>query len=91
MTAALLSGALWLNFATSIGAPVSTTHSIIGGVMGGGVAAVGFVLVNWDTIGKIVISWIISPLLGALVAAGFLYFIKKQILYKSDLLDASKK
>ncbi|MDZ7819867.1 MAG: inorganic phosphate transporter [Aliarcobacter sp.] len=91
MTAALLSGALWLNFATSIGAPVSTTHSIIGGVMGGGVAAVGFALVNWDTIGKIVISWIVSPLLGALVAAGFLYFIKKQIIYKEDLLGAAKK
>ncbi|RXJ85044.1 inorganic phosphate transporter [Arcobacter cloacae] len=91
MTAALLAGALWLNFATSIGAPVSTTHSIIGGVMGGGVAAVGFALVNWDTIGKIVMSWIVSPILGALVAAGFLYFIKKQILYKEDLLEAAKK
>jgi PiT family inorganic phosphate transporter len=59
--------------------------------MGGGVAAVGFALVNWDTIGKIVISWIVSPLLGALVAAGFLYFIKKQIIYKEDLLGAAKK
>lgn len=91
MTAALLSGALWLNFATSIGAPVSTTHSIVGGVMGAGIAAAGFSIVAWDTVGKIVASWIISPLLGGIVAAGFLFFIKKQIIYKEDVLSASNK
>ena len=91
MTAALLSGALWLNFATSIGAPVSTTHSIVGGVMGAGIAAAGFSIVAWDTMGKIVASWIISPLLGGIVAAAFLFFIKKQILYKEDVIEASKK
>lgn len=91
MTAALLSGALWLNFATSIGAPVSTTHSIVGGVMGAGIAAAGFSIVAWDTVGKIVASWIISPLLGGIVAAGFLFFIKKQIIYKEDVLAASNK
>ena len=77
MTAALLSAALWLNFATSIGAPVSTTHSIVGGVMGSGIAAAGFAIVSWDTVGKIVASWVVSPLLGGIIAAGFLYFIKK--------------
>lgn len=76
MTAALLSAALWLNFATSIGAPVSTTHSIVGGVMGSGIAAAGFAIVSWDTVGKIVASWVVSPLLGGIIAAGFLYFIK---------------
>ncbi|MDD2886344.1 MAG: inorganic phosphate transporter [Aliarcobacter sp.] len=91
MTAALLSGALWLNFATSIGAPVSTTHSIVGGVMGAGIAAAGFSIVAWDTVGKIVASWIVSPLLGGIVAAGFLFFIKKQIIYKEDVLSASNK
>lgn len=91
MTAALLSAALWLNFATSIGAPVSTTHSIVGGVMGSGIAAAGFSIVAWDTVGKIVASWIISPLLGGIIAAGFLFFIKKQIIYKEDLIGSSKK
>ena len=91
MTAALLSAALWLNFATSVGAPVSTTHSIVGGVMGGGIAAAGFSIVNWDTMTEIVSSWVISPLLGAIVAAGFLFFIKKQIIYKSDKIEASIK
>lgn len=91
MTAALLSAALWLNFATSIGAPVSTTHSIVGGVMGSGIAAAGFSIVAWDTVGKIVISWIVSPLLGGIIAAGFLFFIKKQIIFKEDKIEASKK
>ena len=91
MTAALLSAALWLNFATSIGAPVSTTHSIVGGVMGSGIAAAGFSIVAWDTVGKIVASWVISPLLGGIIAAGFLFFIKKQIIFKEDKIGASKK
>lgn len=91
MTAALLSAALWLNFATSIGAPVSTTHSIVGGVMGAGIAAAGFAIVSWDTVGKIAASWVISPILGALIAAGFMYFIKKQIIFKEDKIQAAKK
>ncbi len=91
MTAALLSAALWLNFATSIGAPVSTTHSIVGGVMGAGIAVAGFGIVNWGTMGKIVASWIISPVLGGLIAAGFLYLIKKKVIYQDDKKEAAKK
>ncbi len=62
MSAALLAAALWLNLATYLKAPVSTTHSIVGGVMGAGIAAGGFAIVSWGTMGKIVASWIISPL-----------------------------
>ncbi len=91
MSAALLSAALWLNLATWLKAPVSTTHSIVGGVLGGGIAAGGFAIVSWGTMGKIVASWVISPLLGGVIAALFLYVIKSQILYKEDKLTASKK
>jgi PiT family inorganic phosphate transporter len=91
MTAALLSAALWLNFATSIGAPVSTTHSIVGGVMGAGIAAAGFGIVNWGTMGAIAASWVISPLLGGIIAASFLFFIKNKIVYKSDMILSAKK
>ncbi|HHB94856.1 MAG TPA: inorganic phosphate transporter [Campylobacterales bacterium] len=91
MAAALLAAALWLNLATWLKAPVSTTHSIVGGVMGAGIAAGGFAIVSWGTMGKIVASWIISPLLGGLIAAGFLYIIKSEILHKDDRLDATKK
>lgn len=91
MTAALLAGGLWLNIATFVGAPVSTTHSIVGGVMGGGIAAAGFSIVSWPTMGKIASSWVISPVLGAIIAAGFLFTIKKTILYKDDRISAMQK
>ena len=90
MTAALLSAALWLNFATSVGAPVSTTHSIVGGVMGAGIAAAGFAIVSWGTMGKIAASWVISPVLGGLIAAGFLYIIKTKIVFKKDMVSSAK-
>ncbi|HIC43433.1 MAG TPA: inorganic phosphate transporter [Sulfurimonas sp.] len=91
MTAALLAGGVWLNVATKVGAPVSTTHSIVGGVMGGGIAAAGFSIVSWGTMGKIAASWVISPVLGAIIAASFLYTIKKTIIYKEDRLSAMRK
>lgn len=91
MTAALLAGGIWLNIATKVGAPVSTTHSIVGGVMGGGIAAAGFGIVAWGTMGKIAASWIISPVLGGIIAATFLYTLKKTILYKEDRISAMNK
>lgn len=91
MMAALLSAALWLNFATMMKAPVSTTHSIVGGVMGAGIAAAGFSIVAWGTMGKIAASWIISPVLGGIIAAGFLFAIKKTIVFQEDRISAAKK
>jgi len=91
MSAALLAAALWLNLATWLKAPVSTTHSIVGGVLGGGIAAGGFAIVSWGTMGKIAASWVISPVLGGVIAAIFLYIIKSQILYQKDMRTAAKK
>jgi len=90
MMAALLAAALWLNFATMMRAPVSTTHSIVGGVMGAGIAAAGFSIVSWGTMGKIAASWVISPVLGGVIAAAFLYAIKKSIVFKEDKIKAAK-
>ena len=90
MMAALLAAALWLNFATIMKAPVSTTHSIVGGVMGAGIAAAGFSIVSWSTMAKIAASWVISPVLGGLIAAAFLYSIKKSIVFKADKVQAAK-
>ncbi len=90
MMAALLAAALWLNFATAMRAPVSTTHSIVGGVMGAGIAAAGFSIVSWSTMAKIAASWIISPVLGGVIAALFLYSIKKSIVFKEDKIQAAK-
>ena len=91
MTAALLSAAIWLNFATYIGAPVSTTHSIVGGVMGAGIAAAGFSIVAWGTMGKIAASWIISPVLGGVIAASFLFLIKSKIVNTDNMIESAKK
>jgi PiT family inorganic phosphate transporter len=90
MMAALLAAAVWLNLATAFKAPVSTTHSIVGGVMGAGIAAAGFGIVSWFTMGKIAASWVISPVLGGLIAALFLYSIKRTILFKEDRVSAAK-
>ncbi|PHQ65615.1 MAG: inorganic phosphate transporter [Sulfurimonas sp.] len=91
MMAALLAAALWLNFATMMKAPVSTTHSIVGGVMGAGIAAAGFSIVAWGTMAKIAASWIISPVLGGVIAAVFLFSIKKTMVYKEDKITAARK
>ena len=91
MMAALLAAALWLNFATMMKAPVSTTHSIVGGVMGAGIAAAGFSIVAWGTMGKIAASWVISPVLGGIIAASFLFAIKKTIVYKDNKVSAAVK
>ena len=91
MMAALLAAALWLNMATFARAPVSTTHSIVGGVMGAGIAAAGFKIVNWGTMGAIVGSWVISPVIGGVVAAAFLFAIKKTIIFQENKIAASLK
>lgn len=91
MMAALLGGAVWLNIATYMGAPISTTHAIVGGVAGAGVAAMGWGVIKWISLFKIASSWVISPFLGGVIAAGFLYFIKRSILQKEDKKAAAKK
>lgn len=90
MMAALLASALWVNLATWIGAPVSTTHAVVGGVMGAGMAGAGFGAVSWEQMGAIAASWVISPLLGAVVAAAFLWFIKSRIIYREDKIAAAR-
>lgn len=91
MMAALISSALWINLATWIGAPVSTTHSVVGGVVGAGIAAAGVASVNWPMMGNIVMSWVISPVLGGVIAAIFLAFVKAFIIYQDDKIAAARR
>ncbi len=91
MMAALLAGALWLNLATAFGAPVSTTHSIVGAVLGAGIAAGGWEVANWSSLSGIVMSWVISPVMGGLIAAGFLYLVKRGITYQQDMSAAASR
>ncbi len=68
MLAALLAAAIWLNVATFFGQPVSTTHAIIGAVIGFAVVSVGPQCVRWDKMGNIAGSWALSPLIGGSLA-----------------------
>ncbi|MEE3156517.1 MAG: inorganic phosphate transporter, partial [Pseudomonadota bacterium] len=84
MMAALVAAAFWLLFASRRGWPVSTTHSIIGGIVGASVVlgvslggtSSALALVQWDEIARIALSWVISPLLGGLVSYGLFRLIK---------------
>ncbi len=88
MMGALFAAAFWLLFASKRGLPVSTTHSIIGGIVGGSIALSWvitngddpFSTVKWGKIGQIAASWIISPLLGGLIAYAIFKVIKVQVL-----------
>jgi PiT family inorganic phosphate transporter len=91
MTAALLSASLWIHLATFLGAPVSTTHAIVGGVVGAGIAASGIDAVEWQVIGAIVASWVISPVMGGIIAAALLGFIKWKIIYREDRIAAARR
>jgi len=91
MMGALMGAAIWLNAATWFGAPVSTTHSIVGGVMGAGIAAGGWGIVNWDSMLKIALSWVVSPVIGGVVAAVFLLVLKRMVFFKADPISAAKR
>jgi len=91
MLASLLAAALWLNIATFFRAPVSTTHSIVGWVMWAWIAALGISVVSWSTVWKIAASWVISPLLWWIIAAIFLLWIKKTILFQKDMVKSAKR
>ena len=80
MLAALLAAAIWLMIATSRGWPVSTTHSIVGAIVGFAIAGIGMDAVKWDKIGQIVASWVVSPVLGGLIALLLMLSIRKLIL-----------
>jgi len=90
MTAALLCAAFWLHFATWVGMPVSTTHSIVGAVAGFGIVAAGWASVNWNKMSQIVASWFISPLVGGMVAFALFKFIATTILRKEKPAEAAK-
>ncbi len=91
MTAALLATAVWLQFASAKGLPVSTTHSIVGAVVGFGVVTGGRDAVKWDALSGIVLSWFISPLLGGILAFATFFIIRKYILDSKDPLLMTKK
>ena len=91
MIGALVASAVWLNLASYLGWPVSTTHSIVGAVVGFGVMAGGLDAVSWSKVGKVVMSWVISPVMGGLCSFILFRFITYQIFSRRNPLLYAKK
>ncbi len=83
MLAALLAAAVWLMIASSRGWPVSTTHSIVGALIGFAVVGIGPDAVNWGKVGKIVASWVISPMIGGTIAF-LLVMSTRKLIFNTD-------
>lgn len=88
--AALLGASFWITIATWKELPISTTHSIVGGMMGFGIAAGGVGIVNWGKLGYIGLSWVISPVLGAFLSYSIFHLILRSILRRDEPARAAK-
>ncbi len=81
---ALLAAALWVSFATWKSLPVSTTHSIVGAMIGFGIMTGGFSVINWGKLGAVVLSWIISPVFSFIIAFVMFKIIVRVIISKNN-------
>ncbi len=91
MLAALLAAAVWLLIASRKGWPVSTTHSIIGAIVGFAVVGIGVDSVHWAEVGKIAASWVVSPMLSGVLAFVIFMSVQKLILSTDDPLKNARK
>ena len=91
MLAALLTAAVWLQIASYFGWPVSTTHSIVGSVLGFGLLIGGFHAIHWEKIFSITMSWVVSPLLSGTIAFILFNILRYKIYYQPDPIKATKK
>ncbi len=91
MLAALLAAGLWLFIASSRGWPVSTTHSIVGAIVGFAAVGIGIDAVLWDKVGDIVLSWVISPLTAGFISYAIFSSVQWLILEREDPLGRAKK
>ncbi|MCH8059906.1 MAG: inorganic phosphate transporter [Proteobacteria bacterium] len=91
MLAALLAAGTWLFIASKNGWPVSTTHSIIGAIVGFAAVGIGIDAVQWGKVGEIVISWIASPLIAGFIAYLIYQSVQRLILRQDDPLEQAKR
>ncbi len=91
MLAALLAAAIWLLLASQRGWPVSTTHSIVGAIVGFAAVGIGIEAVKWAKVGTIVMSWVISPLTAGMIAYTIFKSVQWLILEREDPLDRARR
>lgn len=91
MLAALLAAGTWLLVASRNGWPVSTTHSIVGAIVGFAAVGIGIEAVQWAKVGTIVMSWVISPLTAGIIAFLIYLSVQRLILHQQDPLEKAKR
>lgn len=91
MISALLAGAIWLTVASIRGWPVSTTHSIVGGIIGFAVVGIGVDAVHWGTVLQIGASWVVSPFLGGVIAFVLMSSVRATIFNTDQPIDAARR
>ncbi len=91
MLASLLAAGIWLLVASYFGWPVSTTHSIIGAIVGFAAVGIGMAAVNWGKVGSIVMSWVVSPLLAGAIAYGLFMSVQRLIIDTKDPFGNAKR
>ena len=90
MFAALLSSGLWVLIATYTALPVSSTHSIIGGILGFGLVSGGPDVIEWWKMAGIIGSWVVSPFFGAVIAYVVFVHIRTKILHSGNIIEAAR-
>ncbi len=91
MLASLIAAGLWLVVASRSGWPVSTTHTIVGAIVGFAIVGLGIDAVSWGKVGNIVMSWVVSPILSGVLAFMLLRSVQKLILNTDDPITNAKK
>ena len=91
MLGALLAAAMWLQLATYMGLPVSTTHSIVGAIVGFGLVVAGVGAVQWGKVVSIAFSWVLSPLLSSIIAFSLFVAIRRWIMEHANPVQAMRR
>jgi PiT family inorganic phosphate transporter len=91
MLASLLSAGTWLLVASRKGWPVSTTHTIVGAIVGFAAVGIGIDAVQWGKVGTIVMSWVVSPLIAGFIAFLIYMSVQRLILRQEDPLEKAKR
>jgi phosphate/sulfate permease len=91
MCAALLGTSIWLQIASYFGWPVSTTHAIVGAILGFGGVVGGIDAIQWSEVGSIALSWVISPAVSAIISYLIFSILQRNILYAMNPTEATKK
>lgn len=91
MLASLMAAGIWLQVASYFGWPVSTTHCIVGALVGFGMVVGGFEAIYWENVTFIITSWIISPFMGGIISYLIFNLLRKKIFYTKNPIESAKR